>query len=253
MASRTRPRGIAPRWARLLVLLPVLAAGVVLAGCTTTRHEAQRMQLDSARQRAALTRTRITVANPRVRAAGVQAVAGAGATALIVTVENTRARAVTDLPISVGYLTRTGARVYLNDADDLDYFQAHLPAIGAHGSLRWVYTVARTLPAGARLFALVGRRQAAPARLTETNVKLGVSYDYTAGSGSVIVHVDNPTSVPQYELQVYAYARTGGRYVAAGARTVTDLGAGTRQRVKLSLIGSGAQRLSVEAIPTILQ
>ncbi len=84
-------------------------------------------------------------------------------------------------------------------------------------------------------------------------MKLGVSYDYTAGSRSVIVHLENSTSVPQYELQVYAYAREGGRYVAAGVKTVPDLGAGSRQRVKLSLLGSGAQQLSVEAIPTILQ
>ncbi len=211
------------------------------------------MQLDSARQRAALEHTRITVANPKVRATAVQAVAGAGATALVVTVANEQAHAVTDLPISVGYRTRAGARVYLNDGDDLGYFQAHLPAIGAHGSLRWVYTASRTLPAGARPFALVGKRQATPARLTETGLKLGVSYDYTAGSGSVVVHLDNSTSVPQYELQVYAYGREGGRYVAAGVRTVADLGAGTRQRVKLSLVGSGAQKLSVDAIPTILQ
>ncbi len=231
----------------------MVAAGVALAGCTTTQHEAQRLQLDSARQRAALQRTRITVANPKVRATAVQVVAGAGATAFVVTVENAQTRAVTDLPISVGYLTRGGRRVYLNDGDDLGYFQAHLPAIGAHGSLRWVYRASRPLPAGARPFALVGQRRAAPARLTETNVKLGVSYDYTAGSGSVIVHLENSTSVPQYELQVYAYAREDGRYVAAGVKTVADLGAGSRQRVKLSLVGSGARQLSVDAIPTILQ
>ncbi len=68
------------------------------------------------------------------------------------------------------------------------------------------------------------------------------------------VHLDNPTSVPQYQLQVYAYGLQGGRYVAAGNTTVADLGAGSKQRVKLPLVGAApSANLHVEAIPTILQ
>ncbi len=59
--------------------------------------------------------------------------------------------------------------------------------------------------------------------------------------------------MPQYQLQVYAYAKQGGRYVAAANATVLNLGAGSSESVHLDLVGSTAQQLHVQAIPTILQ
>jgi len=230
-----------------------MAVAIPLAGCTTTQHEAQRVQLDSARQRAALEHTRVTVANPTVTATSVAEVSGHGRTAFVVTVHNRRSRAVTDLPISVGYEGAGGTSVYLNSAANLNYFQAHLPAIAAGRSLTWIYTADRVLPRGVRPFARVGVKQSAPARLTETDVRIGLSYRHAAGQASLTVHLDNPSSVPQYQLQLYAYALVGGRPIAAGNTTVADLGAGSKQRVKLALIGTAAEDLRVEAVPTILQ
>ncbi len=40
-----------------------------------------------------------------------------------------------------------GATVFLNSAANLNYFQAHLPAIRSGRSLTWVYTTDRTVPA----------------------------------------------------------------------------------------------------------
>lgn len=232
--------------------MALLAAGA-LAGCTTTQHEALRERLDSARLRAALESTRVTVANTSVSPASVSDVSAGGETAFIVNVRNRRRRPVTDLPISVGYTTSAGATVYLNSAADLNYFQAHLPVIRAGATLTWVYTADRSLPAGVRVFARVGIRPSAPARLTETNVHIGLSYR-RAGLNALTLHLSNPTSVPQYQLQVYAYAERDGRCVAAGNATVMNLGAGTRQRVRLRLVGGlEGSRLHVQAIPTILQ
>ena len=92
-----------------------------------------------------------------------------------------------------------------------------------------------------------------PALLTETNVTIQLSWAYAAG-GPVRVRLQNPTGVPQYQLQVYAYARRGNRYVAAANTTVTDLGAGSKQSLTLPLVGEpdGAP-LALEAVPTILQ
>ncbi len=237
-----------------LVLVLGLGLGLPLAGCTTTQHAAQRVQLDSARQRAALHPTRVTSPNPSVTATQIGTIAAGDRTAFVVTVTNSGDQAVTDLPISVGYRRPDGASVYLNAAANLNYFDAHLPAIGAHHSLTWVYTAAaRSLPTGAHPFALVGRRQSAPALLTETDVRIGVSYGHSRGVRSVTVHLENPSSVPQYQLQLYAYSRRAGRYVAAGNATVADLGAGSRQHVRLQLTGVPSAKLLVRAIPTILQ
>lgn len=231
----------------------LLVTAGLLAGCTTTQHEAQRMQLDSARERAAVLVTKVTSANPLVSARVSAEITAGRKTAFIVSVHNAGDKAVTDLPISVGYALPGKPRVYLNATAGLNYFEAHLPAIFAGRSRVWVYTAAQALPKRARLFALVGRRAAVPALLTEPNVRIAVKLAGSIGS-KLHIALDNSTSVPQYQLQVYAYAKLAGRYVAAGNATVVDLGAGSRQNLTLKLVGApqGAT-VQVEAIPTILQ
>jgi hypothetical protein len=234
--------------------LAALALAVPLAGCTTTQHKAQREQLDSARQRVALDRTRVTTANPTVVPTAVDVVRSATATAFVVTVHNGGGKAVSDLPISVGYQPATGAQVYLNAAANLQYFQAHLPAIAAKHSLTWVYTTASKVPNGAQPFAAVGLKPAAPALLTEKDVSISVGSAHVSGANDVTVRLDNTSGVPQYQLQVYAYATAGGRFTAAGNATVPELDGGAKQSVRLKLVGAApSANLHVVAIPTILQ
>jgi hypothetical protein len=230
----------------------LLTAAAALAGCTTTQHEAQRERLDSARQRAALKPTRVGVSDPEVRAISIAAIRAADRTALVVTIRNRGRRAVTDLPISVGYTTTDGRTVYLNSADDLGYFQAHVPAIRPGGSLPWVYTTDRVIPVGDQLFARVGRRPSVSAQLTEMNVRIAARYRSDSGSASLRIRLVNQTSVPQYELQVYAYATRGSHYVAAGTASL-DLGAGTAQSIRLDLVGRDTDHVHVQAVPTVLQ
>jgi hypothetical protein len=109
------------------------------------------------------------------------------------------------------------------------------------------------MPIGVRPFALIGAKPAVSARLTETDVRIHLDYGYASGSHTVTVHLDNPTSVPQYQLQLYAYASAGSGYGAAGNTTVEDLGAGSKQKVTLALVGTAGRNLRVQAIPTILQ
>jgi len=230
------------------------ALAVPLAGCTTTQTEAQRLQLDAARQRAALVSTRVSVASRTVTASRIGLVREGRDTAVVVTVRNTGGRPVSDLPISVGYERPAGARVYLNDTANLGYFEAHLPVVAAGRELTWVYTTHAALPAGARPFAVIGVKPAAPARITEPVLRIGLEYGHLTGSGSVSVHLDNQTGVPQYQLQVYAYARQGDRYVAAGNATVAELNGDSRRHLELRLVGAAASAtLHVQAVPTILQ
>ncbi len=249
--SARAPGWIVARAPRSVLL--TLALALPLAGCTTTQHEAQRERLDSARQRAALEATRVTSANPRVTTTGLTAIRAGGRTAFVVTVHNRSDHAVSDLPISIGYTVAGGASVYLNAVADLGYFDAHLPAIRGHGELTWVYTTRRQVPRGAHAFARVGRRPSAPALLTEMDVHIGLGYHHSNGGDELAIKLQNPSGVPQYELQVYAYAQRGGRDVAAGSATVADLGAGGGDRLRLALIGTVTNQLHVEAVPTILQ
>jgi hypothetical protein len=175
-----------------------------------------------------------------------------GKTAFVVTVGNRGHRAVTDLPISVGYTTASGASVLLNSTASLNYFASHLPAVRAGKSLVWVFTTDRAVPSRSRPFARIGLKRAVPALLTE-RVNIGVRYRYLPTMNSLSLHLTNSTSVPQYQLQVYAYAKRDGHYVGAANATVMNLGAGIRRSIRLGLVGSPSDDLHVQAIPTILQ
>jgi hypothetical protein len=240
--------------ARLLgtTALLLVTAGL-LAGCTTTQHEAQRMQIDSARERAAQLATKVTTANPLVTATVSATVARDRRTALVVSVHNSSRKTFTDLPISVGYALPGQPRVYLNATAGLEYFQSHLPALAAGHSFIWVYTADRSLPAGAQAFALVGSKASVAALVTEPNLQIAVKLGKSIGN-HLQISLGNSTSVPQYQLQVYAYARRDGRYVAAANAMVVDLGAGSHQNLMLKLVGAAqGATVHVEAIPTILQ
>lgn len=227
---------------------------LAVCGCTSTQHEAQRERLESARQRAELEPTRVTTQSRVVVVRSVSTVHAGRRTAFVVTVRNRGHRAVADLPILIGYSLAGGTHVYLNTAAGLPYFEAHLPAVRAGRELTWVFSgMAGTQPVGARPVALVGLRPSPPALLTEMNVRIDASYRTGPDHRTVSVTLSNPTSVPQYQLQVYAYAVRGGRFVAAGSATVADLGGGAKMHVRLRLVGSPSGRLHVEAPPTVLQ
>jgi hypothetical protein len=228
----------------------ILAAGS-LAGCITTQQKAARLRLNSARILAGQSATRVTVAGHAVAVARIALVSSGGRTAFAVTVRNPGSRAVSDLPISVGYAAGPRRRVYLNAGSDIGYFDAHLPAIAARGSLTWVYTAARRLPPGARPFALVGGAPAVSGFTVGVPPVIRAGIRTATGSG-VAVAVRNLSGVPQYQLPVYAVAERHGRAVAAGEGTVEQLAGNSALTVRLRLLGRAGQApVWVQAAPTI--
>src|SRR5439155_10091007 len=122
--------------------------------------------------------------------------------------------------------------------------ETHVAAIGAGARATWVFTTRRRIP-HRRPFALVGDAARSPATLPRITVS-------PAPGGGALVR--NPSAVPQYGLPVYALARRGGRFVAAGRATLTQLGSGRTATVGVPLIGErrGAP-LELEALPTIFE
>jgi hypothetical protein len=241
----------------VLVSLTAVAVG----GCATTQQEAARLQLNDARIRAAEKPTRVSVAGGTVQVTRVTLVRAGEGDAFIVQVRNPGSRAITDLPISVGVRAGRKELPFLNAVSPLEYsyFDAHLPAVQAGGSLTWVYTTNRPLPAHARPFALVGGvpSTAVPRWTGMPAIRASVvaaPLRAGTGAGRVSLSVDNLSSIPQYQLQVYAVAREGARQTAAGSLTVTYLGSNTSTRLTLPLLGRDEHaRLQVEALPTTFQ
>jgi hypothetical protein len=151
---------------------------------------------------------------------------------------------------------------YLNvqSSAEFSYYDAHLPAVAAGGTLTWVYATSRRLPAHARPFALVGGTPsvaAAPApRPPQIRASTSSTPALVAASwarSQLAVTLRNLSTIPQYQLQVYAYALSGDRYVAAGNLTVPDLDGQARQTTTVAMLGRVAHaRLQIEALPTIV-
>jgi hypothetical protein len=235
-----------------------LATAGGLAGCATTMQEAARLQLNDARIRASQVPTRVTTAGHVLHVESVTTVTGGGRTAFVVRVTNPSRRPVSDLPISVGVRVRGRRPLYVNALSPLEfsYFDAHLPVVPAGSTLTWVYTTHRHLPAAGRTFALVGAKPSppapAPARLPVIRATTGAAEART-GQGLNVV-LQSLTTVPQYQLQLYAFAERRGRVVAAGNVTVAELGGQATRRLTLGLLGRpGSAPIRVEAHPTTFQ
>lgn len=212
----------------------VLLAALVLSGCVTTQRRNERYKLRADRTLAGRKAVRVTTATTAVAVERVTALRARRGGAVVVELRNRTARALSDLPISV----RVGATA-LNARAGLGFFQAHVAAIGPHARVSWVFTTRRRIPRG-RAGAIVGPAARTPASLPAISARAAV--------------VRNATGVPQYGLPVYALVRRGGRYVAAGATTVDELGSHGSARVSIPLIGDrrgGA--IAYEALPTIFR
>jgi hypothetical protein len=241
------------RSARPLCIVAGALALAGLAGCVTTQQLNERAALRAKRLLASRQPLLVTRPSAEVRVEDVALVRGARRSAVVVTLASTSAHALNDLPISVGVVTR-GRRTYLNRRGGLDYFQSHLASIAPGARATWVFTTPRRLRHGARPFARVGSPARLPVSRPGTLPALVASPLGAPATASVRVRVRNPTQVPQYGLPIYALARRGGRYVAAGRATIDNLGTATTATVELELVGSARQAsLQLEATPTIFK
>jgi len=232
----------------------VLAAAGALAGCTTTQQKAARLQLENARLRAAQLSTHVPAAGSTVAVTGISLVRRPGRTAFVVGVRNHGGHPVSDLPISVGYRLHGGPAVYLNSTAGIGYFDAHLPIVRAGGRFTWIYTTAHAIPVGARPFALVGSSATVRVSGLATPPAIAAAVTTTSAGGAIRVSVRNLSGVTQYQLPVYAVASRGSRVLAAATGTIAQLGGGSRETLRLRLLGSaGGAHLELETQPTIFQ
>jgi hypothetical protein len=231
---------------------------VTLAGCATTQDEAARLQLNSARIRTAEQKTVVRSAGSAVEVSDVSLLSSPGAHTFVVTVHNPHSSAVTDLPISVGVSSRGHRRVDLNahSADELSYFNAHLPRIAGGRSVTWVFTTKAKVPSRAHPFALVGAHPlpAASAGATAPTIAARVTGTHSTHNGaSLEVTLRNNSTIPQYQMPIYAVAQRGRRVVAAGELTVPHLGSHKTLSVLVPVRGPLTDaRIKVAALPAIV-
>jgi hypothetical protein len=236
------------------ILLPVAASLVVLAtavsGCATTQDANKRASIQADRTLASRKPLVLRGTDREVRVVRTSVVSGKEGSAVVVVLRNRGESPVSDLPIEVG--TRGGGP--LNARPNLPYFQSHAPAIAPGAQATWVYVTKDKVsgPVYARLGAPPG---IAPkvSHVPRLEVSDGATRSGKSGS-SVVAQVDNGTGIPQYELDVYAVARRGDHYVAAGRASLTHLGVDQSAELTLNLIGDPkGSRIQIYAPPTLFE
>jgi hypothetical protein len=224
-------------------------AAVLLAGCVTTQDRNARAKLSAERQIAAREPLRLGASNAEVDIAGAALVRARGRTAVVVDLRSRARTPLTDLPIAVGVRTRGGKTLALNGGRDLDWFETHVAALAPGTTTTWVFTARRRVPAGARAYAQVGVPSAKPGSRAASLPRLQAE-DLDGGR----VRVRNRSDIPQVDLPVYAVARAGGRYVAAGRASIPKLSGDSEATVAVPLVGArNAPQIQVHVLPTIFE
>jgi hypothetical protein len=237
---------------RLAVVAGLTGAAVLLAGCVTTQDRNARAKLSAERQIAAREPLRVGARNAQVDVVSATLVRGRGRARTAAVVVELRSRAhtpLTDVPIAVSVRTRGGKRLTLNGGRDLDWFETHVAALAPGATTTWVLTARRRVPPGARAYAQVGVPPAKPASKASSLPRLEAS---DLGGGRV--RVRNGSAVPQVDLPVYAVARAGGRYVAAGRASIPKLSGDGEVTLAVPLVGArNAPQTQVHVLPTIFE
>ena len=240
---------VSPRWAPVAASLLVIAAAV--SGCATTQDANKRASIQADRTLASREPLALNGTDRAVQVVRTSIVSGKDESAIVVLLRNRGELPANDLPIEVG---RQGGGP-LNTGKNVPYFQSHAPAIAPGAETTWVYVSKERLGSGP-VYARVGNAAASAPHASEVpELDVSDSGVHSANGGSTVVaEVGNGTGIPQYGLDVYAVARKGDRYVAAGRASLTHLGVDQSAQLRLNLVGDpkGSQ-IQIYAPPTLFE
>jgi hypothetical protein len=224
-----------------------------LTGCETTAEKSAKLE-KAAKRVAPVQQQGLSIAHVSsvVRVQSATLVHGTEGTAAVLTLHNSSAKAIREVPISISLKDAHGATVYTNSTPGLAKTLTSLALLPAHGDGVWIDdqipgTSAKSLATKVGEGATVSG--AAP-RLTIGETQLTKD---PSGAATVEGTIKNSSSTAQSELIVYALARKGERVVAAGRAVLASLAPGASAPFQAFFVGSPAGgRLQLSAPPTAL-
>lgn len=215
----------------LLICLALAASGA--SGCDTTTDKSDRAKIAADRELQSRKAVNVREPDARIEINSVQAVGKGKKAAIVVELTNTSDAAISDLPINVG-VKRGGETKLLNRGPNLYYFYNHVPAAAPGVPTIWVAPLGKRIPKG-KLFAIVGeptQRQRPGQFLPDLKLE-----NVAAKKGAVTGSLENDSGNPQYVIELYATAKRGNKFVAAGRNRVVRLADGERQSFSIPLSG----------------
>jgi hypothetical protein len=248
-ARRAVPFAHAGLTAALALLLGLLA--LLCSGCETTAEKSAKLE-KAAKRHTLATEQGLTIARTStvVKVLDTAFVHGREGSAAVVTLRNSSAHALREVPISLSLKDTHGKTVYSNGTPGLARTLTSIALLPAHGKVTWIDD---QIPAAsaARVTARVGEGSplsgSAP-RLTVAETHLASE---SPGTSTLEGTVRNPSSTAQPELVIDAVARRGGRVVAAGRAVLASLEADASTPFEVFFVGSAAgAQLEVSARAT---
>jgi hypothetical protein len=225
----------------------------MVAGCsiTTTQEKDARLEVKAERELAAAKPLKVKGKADDLEVTGVWEVRDGKQGAIAVGLRNTSDGVVNDIPLAVG--VKSGSkRQYLNTGRNTPYYATHLLSLAPGAETTWVYVSKKPLPDGDP-FAEAGAPADPPVADSLPEVTVGKP-EGDPKKGEVRVSVTNGSDVPQYGLELYAWAPAGKGVAAAGTARIGDLDGGAERSVRLRLIGKAdSGPVEVAAPPTIFK
>jgi hypothetical protein len=236
----------------------LVLVALALSGCETTAEKAAKLEKVAkrhAREAPVQAQHGLSIAriSTKVKVGGTTILRSSEGAAVVVTLRNSSAAALRNVPVEITVRDAHGASLYANTVPGLAPGLVSAPLIPAHGELRWVDDQVQLSGSPAHVVAKVGEAASITGvipRLTVTGTR--VVEDPTNGPTAEATVV-NASGVSQQELVVYAIAMHAGKIVAAGRAIVPEATAHSSTRFQLFFIGDprGAA-VSLSAPPTTL-
>jgi lipoprotein-anchoring transpeptidase ErfK/SrfK len=233
--------------------LVLALCAISLAGCETTAEKSAKLE-KAAKRIAPAQQQGLSIAHESsvVKVQSATLVHGTEGTAAVLTLHNSSAKAIREVPISIALKDVSGATVYTNATPGLAKTLTSLALLPARGDGVWIddqipgtsaRSIATKIGDGAEVSGAVPRLTVREAQLTKD----------PSGAATVEGTLENHSSTGQPELIVYALARRDGRVVAAGRAVLSSLTAGASAPFQAFFVGSPAgARLQLSAPPTAL-
>ncbi len=241
---------------RSALALALLA--LALGGCETSAEKSAKIEKE-AKAKAAVARAqsvplarRVAHASTRVKVIAAATLRSSEGTAAVITLQNTSAASLRDVPIEIDVLGPGRRTLYTNSTAGLGPTLVSVGLIPAHATLRWIddQVQAAATPVGVR--TRVGEGEPVSGALPGISVE-GHLTASPEGGARVEGHAVNHSAVEQRELVVNCVALRAGRIVAAGRAVLPLLAPHGSARFEVFFVGSpaGAQ-LQLSAPATAL-
>lgn len=246
--SNARWRKAAAR--RTSGIAAIFALALSAGGCESSQEKSAQLEkaaklAKAQHPEAAVKGLSIAHASTVVKVESTQSVHTKEGTAVVVTLRNTSAHALRDVPIAVTVKGAGGATLYRNDTAGLEAALTSVPVLAAGQQFDWIDDQVQAGEAPRGVAVELGEAPQAPGAIPRVALS-GVHADEESGIPGIAGTVHNDSGVAQQSLVVYGLARRGPRVVAAGRAVLSELKAHASMPFQVLLIGS-ASGASVEA------